>query len=199
MDPRAFAQLYQPYADVVSRGTGIDPGVLLAQWANETAWGSVVVGNNLGNIRCSPTTFCQYATLEDFSLACIATWQNGYYAAVLAAVGVEAQLAAVCASPWSGGHYGGNLHPFYDPLEVYIVANLDPNDPIVAELRNRIDAIFEGAGPTTGHSWKAGETILGAVAKPAPPDPTLGAKIDALTAAVNALTAKLSNLTLKAA
>jgi hypothetical protein len=23
------------------------------------------------------------------------------------------------ASPWSSGHYGGNLHPFYDPLEAY--------------------------------------------------------------------------------
>ncbi|HXN90100.1 MAG TPA: glucosaminidase domain-containing protein [Candidatus Sulfotelmatobacter sp.] len=196
MDPRAFAQLYQPHADVVSRGTGIDPGVLLAQWANETAWGSVVVANNLGNIRCSPTTFCKYATLEDFSLACIATWQNGYYAAVLAAVGVEAQLAAVCASPWSGGHYGGNLHPFYDPLEVYIVANLDPNDPIVAELRNRIDTIFEGA-PSA--KWQAFLDAKFAALPAAPPDPTLGAKIDALTAAVNALTAKLSNLTLKAA
>jgi hypothetical protein len=103
----------------VSAGTGIDPVVLLAQWANETAWGSVVIGNNLGNIRCSPTTFCRYATLGDFATACVATWHNGNYAAVLAAVGAEAQLAAVCASPWSSGHYGGNLHPFYDPLEVY--------------------------------------------------------------------------------
>jgi hypothetical protein len=103
----------------VSDGTGIDSAVLLAQWANETAWGTVVAGNNLGNIRCSPTSFCRYATLDDFATACIATFHNGFYGGVLAATTPEAQLSALVASPWSANHYGGNLHPFYDPVEVY--------------------------------------------------------------------------------
>src|SRR6267143_4017112 len=116
MTPAEFAATYNPTAHAVGRGTGIDNVVLLAQWANETAWGTVVVGNNLGNIRCSPTTFCRYATLDDFATACIATFHNGYYNAVLAATTAEAQLAALVASPWDSGHYGGTLHPFYDPL-----------------------------------------------------------------------------------
>ena len=119
MTPAQFAAAYRPTARTVSEGTGIDDVVLLAQWANETAWGTVVVGNNLGNIRCSPTTFCQYPSLGAFATDCIATFHNGFYDAVLAAKTPEAQLAALVASPWSSGHYGGNLHPFYDPLEAY--------------------------------------------------------------------------------
>ncbi len=117
MTPANFAGNYGATADQVAAGTGIDPIVLQAQWANETAWGTVVVGNNLGNIRCSSTTFCQYATLADFAVACIATWHNGYYGAVLSATTADAQLAAICASPWSSGHYGGSLAAFYTPLE----------------------------------------------------------------------------------
>ncbi len=119
MTPAAFAAAYVSTARAVSDGTGIDSAVLLAQWANETAWGTVVVGNNLGNIRCSPTTFCRYASLADFATDCIATFHNGNYGPVLAARTPEAQLAAIVASPWSSDHYGGNLHPFYDPLEAY--------------------------------------------------------------------------------
>ena len=119
MTPAQFAATYNPTAQAVGGGTGIDNVVLLAQWANETAWGAVVVGNNLGNIRCSPTTFCRYASLADFVTACIATFHNGYYNAVLAATTAEAQLAALVASPWDSNHYGGTLRPFYDPLEAY--------------------------------------------------------------------------------
>lgn len=119
MTPGDFAARFGDTARVVSAGTGIDPIVLLAQWANETAWGTQLAGNNLGNIRCSPTTFCRYATLDDFAAACIATFHNGFYGAVLAATTAQDQLAAIVASPWSSGHYGGSLQSFYDPLEVY--------------------------------------------------------------------------------
>jgi hypothetical protein len=115
MTPQQFAGAYLHTAQLVTAGTGIDAYVLLAQWANETDWGNVVIGNNLANIRCSPTTFCQYATLEDFAQACIATFHNGYYGAVLAATTPVAQLAAIVASPWDSGHYGGSLAAFYFP------------------------------------------------------------------------------------
>jgi hypothetical protein len=119
MTPGDFAAAFGPTARLVSAGTGIDPVVLLAQWANETAWGTAVVGNNLGNIRCSPTSFCRYVSLEDFAAACVATFHNGFYDAVLAAPTADAQLAAIVASPWSSGHYGGSLQSFYVPLEVF--------------------------------------------------------------------------------
>jgi hypothetical protein len=119
MTPETFAATYRPTADLVSAGTGIDPIALLSQWANETAWGTVVVGNNLGNIRCSPTTFCRYATLRDFADGCISTFHNGYYEAVLAAKDAVSQLNAIVASPWAAGHYGGSLMAYYNQLEAY--------------------------------------------------------------------------------
>lgn len=109
MTPTDFANTYLETANDVSRGTGINLGALLAQWGVETAWGSEIFNlNNLANIRCSPTTFCQYATLDDFVAGCIATWLNGNYAGVLASVGlpVTDQLTAIGQSPWSADHYG---------------------------------------------------------------------------------------------
>jgi hypothetical protein len=138
--PPDFASTYAPYADAVSHGTGIDAGVLLAQWGVETAWGNAINNlNNLGNIRCSPTTFCQYATLDDFVLACIATWHNGFYGAVLAATGAPPadQIAAIGQSPWSGQHYGSppgqHIQDAYKEIP-------DVTDPIVIE---KLDAILE--------------------------------------------------------
>ena len=172
MTPAQFVATYGGTAQVVSSGTGIDNVVLMAQWANETAWGTVVVGNNLGNIRCSPTTFCSYASLDDFASACIATFHNGFYDAVLSATTAEAQLAALVASPWSSNHYGGTLHPFYDPLEAY---ELTPTqDAELTELVNGIRDIsgalfFPASDPTYGNFAKLFEAKLKAAAANPPP------------------------------
>lgn len=138
MTPQQFVAAYLPTAQRVSAGTGIDSFVLLAQWANETAWGAVIRGNNLGNIRCSPTSFCQYATLDDFADAAVRTFHNGYYPNVLAATTVAAQLAAIVASPWSSGHYGGSLQSFYEPLEA-----LDLTPDQAQELKDTNDKTTE--------------------------------------------------------
>jgi hypothetical protein len=105
----AFIANFGGVADQVASGTGLSRWSLLVQWANETATGTQIFNrNNLANIRCSPSTFCQYATLADFADAAIATWHNGFYGAVLATAGqsVSNQLLAIGASPWSAGHYG---------------------------------------------------------------------------------------------
>lgn len=93
----------------MTAGTGISRWALLVQWANETALCTQISNrNNLGNIRCSPTTFCQYATLDDFARDTIATWHNCFYGGVLAAAGqpVRDQLLSIGALPWDGGRYG---------------------------------------------------------------------------------------------
>jgi hypothetical protein len=125
--PAEFHSAYRGCADEVSAGTGIDPIALLAQWANETAWGQAVFGNNLGNIRCSPSTFCRYPTLDDFALAAIAVFHNGLYEPVLAADNAISQLEAIVASPWDSGHYGGSLDAYYTPLEEF---ELTPDEHI---------------------------------------------------------------------
>lgn len=198
MTPAQFASAYGTVARTVSDGTGIDSAVLLAQWANETAWGTAVAGNNLGNIRCSPTSFCRYATLDDFAAACTATFHDGFYNAVLAAATPEAQLAAIVASPWSSGHYGGNLHPFYDPLEVY---EMTPNEDATL---NRSDSILSGArlnSKAVDQALIDIEKEVKAIASPPPAKvdltPVLTA-IAAVKADVDALAAKVASLTLKA-
>lgn len=141
MTPEQFAAAYRSTANLVSAGTGIDPVALLSQWANETAWGTVVVGNNLGNIRCSPTTFCKYATLQDFAQACIATFHNGNYNAVLAAGNAVSQLAAIVASPWSSGHYGGSLMAYYAQVEAY---EMTPDEyAVLVETRDKGNEVWD--------------------------------------------------------
>jgi hypothetical protein len=202
--PAQFAAAYNDTARAVGSGTGLDNVVLLAQWANETAWGTVVNGNNLGNIRCSPTTFCRYASLADFATACIATFHNGYYNAVLAATTAEAQLAAIVASPWSSGHYGGNLHPYYDPLEAYEMTPAQDAalTEALAGVRDLNGALFyEANDPKYGYFVKLFEGKLKAAAANPPPatvdfKPVLDAiaqvqtALAGLTTAVTAIKAK---------
>ncbi len=223
MTPAAFAATYGSTARAVSAGTGIDPVVLLAQWANETQWGTQVSGNNLGNIRCG-TGFCQYATLADFAAACIATFHNGFYGPVLSARTAEAQLAAIVASPWAAGHYGGNLHPFYDPLEDFemtpqehdwlqqlhdswLTRSANPTGPTatlldtwiiargqIADVQKKITAIPPGSTDLT--------PVLNAIAtNDADLDTAIASLATSLTAvktAGDALAAQLAKLTLKA-
>jgi len=186
MTPAQFAGSYNPTARAVGAGTGIDNVVLLAQWANETAWGTAVAGNNLGNIRCSPTNFCSYASLDDFATACIATFHNGFYNAVLAAKTPEDQLAALVASPWSSGHYGGNLHPFYDPLEAYEMT------PAQDQTLNAIYGILSGArlpSKAADQALKDIEAAVHAIQKPPAPVVDFKPVLDAIAQVQTALAA----------
>lgn len=120
MTPAEFHNAYRDCADQVAAGTNIDPIALLSQWANETAWGTYWQGapTNLANIRNGPGGAIQpYASLDVFAQDCIATFHNGYYQPVLDATNAIDQLAAIVASPWSAGHYGGTLMPYYTQLE----------------------------------------------------------------------------------
>lgn len=131
--PDGFAATYQPQADAVAAGTGIDPLVLLAQWGVETAWGQAIDNeNNLANIRCiagAPCLdgFAQFGSLDAFVQAAIATWHNGFYSDVLAASGAAAQLAAIGASPWDAGHYDNGGGPGSSLVEAFaLIARGDP-------------------------------------------------------------------------
>lgn len=117
MTPPQFIAAYMATAQKVSAGTGIAPVVLLAQWANETAWSTSWAGApfNLGNIENKGVVIA-YPSLDAFAQACIATFHNGFYNAVLAARNPIDQLNAIVASPWSAGHYGGSLMSFYQPI-----------------------------------------------------------------------------------
>jgi hypothetical protein len=109
---QAFIDRFGPTADKVAAGTGINRWALLVQWAVETAIGSAVFGNNPGNIRCGPSTFCNFATLDDFAAAAVATWHSTAppplepWRAQAAGKAMRDQLLAIGGSPWDAGRYG---------------------------------------------------------------------------------------------
>lgn len=202
MTPADFASRYRATAEQVSLGTGIDPIALLTQWAAETAWGTVVIGNNLGNIRCSPTTFCQYATLSDFAVSCIATFHNGFYQPVLAANNAVDQIAAIVASPWSAGHYGGSLAAFYTQLEGLEMTPDEHNTLYAIQaIVNRIEIDVTGqAGTILAESLSAKLDALKAQIAAIPPGagltPAQAQQLSTTLSDVQAILAKLSPLTL---
>lgn len=205
MTPADFHAAYRPCADQVYAATGIDSLCLLAQWANETAWGQVVVGNNLGNIRCSSTSFCRYATLDDFAQAASAVWHQTAFinnefprgfepfrAAAAAANNSDAVLAQIVASPWSAGHYGGSLAAYYTPLEGFELtpAQADQLARIYRAIFFPADPADPYAGAITGLIKAQTDPILKAVeALPGgggtePPEP---AEPKTITLTINAI------------
>ncbi len=50
-NPQEFAAWMTPYAEQASAATGLDVGLIIAQWGNETAWGTEFAQqNNIGNV-----------------------------------------------------------------------------------------------------------------------------------------------------
>jgi Mannosyl-glycoprotein endo-beta-N-acetylglucosaminidase len=175
--PAEFADRFRPQAEAVGHGTGILGDVLLAQWAIETAWGDQINNaNNLGNIRCLDAVpcvdgFAQFASLDSFVLNCVATWHNGMYPGVLAAIGAGAQLDAIGASPWSGQHYGGppysKLHEAYRKLARPKTAT--SGDSSMAILTHptqpgRLDLVYVGDDAAVHHAY--GFSLADLLAKP---------------------------------
>lgn len=116
MTPKAFVKAYKPYAVTASKKTSISYGVILAQWALESGWGTSTLAvkcHNLGGIRFyghAGTTnrkgFACYPTYTAFTADYIHTMNLPYYKKVRSAVGVNAECYQLGLSPYSASHYG---------------------------------------------------------------------------------------------
>jgi flagellum-specific peptidoglycan hydrolase FlgJ len=116
MTPKAFAARYKPAAVLASKATGVLPGVILAQWAHETGWGTSVLArkcDNMAGIRFyghKGTTnrggFACYRSMAGFVADYVHTLKLPYYLKVRRAKGALAQISALGKSPWSASHYG---------------------------------------------------------------------------------------------
>ena len=126
MTPAEFVAKYQPIADQCSaRAKGLDPNVILAQFAIETAtvagWGTsplCVDHLNLAGIShfngwANSGGFCSFPTLDDFVVAWGQVINNGLYDGVLNSVNesADAQATALGASPWAASHYNDGNGP----------------------------------------------------------------------------------------
>lgn len=116
MTPAQFQAAFTSYAEQAAAGTGLLPGLFLAQWAVETAYASSFAGTfNLGNITRggSQFGFVNYGSYTQAVDAEILLLHDAPYAGVLAAAGADLgqQCIALGASPWDAGHYDNGGGP----------------------------------------------------------------------------------------
>jgi hypothetical protein len=145
MTPQAqnFSDRFGNCADEVAAGTGLNRWALLVQWAVETGTGSQVFGNNLGNIRCSSTSFCQYASLDDFAQHAISVWHSPWpppiepWRAAAAGQPMQTQLVAFGESPWDAGHYNNGGGPGSSLIAVWQQEFGGIGDPVVPVIKPR--------------------------------------------------------------
>lgn len=118
-----------PYAQQAHSQTGVLTSVILAQWANETAYGGPdwSVFHNPGNVG-DPVAGGQmvYPTLQAGVDAYISTMLLSYYDAVRAATTWQAQASALGRSPWAASHYGSP--PGEDLVQIIIANDLTQYD-----------------------------------------------------------------------
>lgn len=104
---QGFLNAVLPYAQEGHARTGVLVSVILAQWADETGWGTSeawVTGHNPAGI--SPGGVI--ASYPDIAAGVQAWWETmleAFYDPVRAARGWQAQASALGDSPWAAGHY----------------------------------------------------------------------------------------------
>jgi hypothetical protein len=103
-----------PYARRAHTATGALTSVILAQWADETAYGGPdwSVDHNPGNVGSfTGRPVNSFPTLTAGVAAYIQTMLDPDYAAVRSAVGYVAQSIALGESPWAASHYDDGNGP----------------------------------------------------------------------------------------
>lgn len=109
----AFIAALAPAAATVSRSTGIDPRLVLAQWALESGWsttGAYTARFNLAGITNGRKKFIAFSSLSAFMNTYIKIMNGTTYNSVRDANGLWPQEYALASSPWSETHYiGGGL------------------------------------------------------------------------------------------
>ncbi len=124
MTPDEFAAKYLSIAQECSaKASGLDPRVILAQFADETGWGTSplcldhlnLAGISHFNGWANSGGFCSFPTLADFVVAYGQVINNGLYGAVLAAAkageSADAQAKALGESDWAASHYDNGGGP----------------------------------------------------------------------------------------
>jgi hypothetical protein len=121
----SFFSDYVGDADTAGQQSSMWPGVILAQWADETGYGTsnaFVHGNNYAGVSGSGGV--NYYPSKTAGLAAyIQTINLSYYNDVRAAyaIGPFEQMVQLGKSPWAGGHYdaNGTGQPGIDLINIY--------------------------------------------------------------------------------
>jgi hypothetical protein len=106
-----FVQQMLPYARQASQATGVHVPVILAQWGDETGWGTSELwsnDHNLAGVEGASGLLLHCGSIEEGVQGYIACMNQDHYTSVREAQGWQAQTVALGQSHWDGGHY--NLH-----------------------------------------------------------------------------------------
>jgi hypothetical protein len=115
-NPAGFASSMMSYAEQASAATGLDVGLIIAQWGNETAWGTEFAEpNNIGNIGVySGGPNYSYPTLAAGVQAYINFMNGGYmakYKAQWMGQSANEQAVIIGSSGYAGGGYNDGGGP----------------------------------------------------------------------------------------
>lgn len=129
MTPALFVETYGKLADRASAQSGINRWAILAQWADETGWGTshlAVHDANLAGIECTGRYACdggfsKYPLLDIFVKDWVHVMSFPNYAHIPrgANTDVIATCKAIGESPWAGGHYSGGGYPGSDLVGIW--------------------------------------------------------------------------------
>jgi hypothetical protein len=158
------------YAIQAASQTGLDYKVILSQWIAENGW-TTPKNFNFGNIMVPGTH-----TVETYSngLAGVDAYvkflQQSNYKGIMATAGgtPTAQMAAIVASPWDAGHYGGDGSSLVNVYNSVAGASLGPTtaaghgsgetvastQPPSIGLSNQLKAL-QGTAQGSGTGWAA--------------------------------------------
>lgn len=133
-DPEAFVRQMKPYAEIAHEGTGLPVNFLLAQWAEESGYGTSSLAqyyNNFGGIKDAGTGgYRQYSTADEFAHDVIRIYtEHSQYAKLLADARNDASLKTLfndlsrCGYA-SSKNYGEKIRTQYLPTIDEILESL---------------------------------------------------------------------------
>ena len=177
----AFANEMKPWAQMASQQTGLDPSVILAQWGNETGWGTSYQWTRNFNpagigITSDAVTGEGYGSIAGGVKAYIDFFNgNSRYQAVKDANGAEAQAIALGNSGWAAGKYDNGSGPGSDLMATIPnltsatgqTTNADPNakqSTAVGYAQSQIGTNYVWGGEAKGQGFDCSGLVQAAYA-----------------------------------
>lgn len=109
---QSFIQTYGPLAQQVGRQLGVDPRLILGQWALESGWGvggGAANGGNMAGIKNQNGQYEVYRTPQEFADAYTRFLQNPRYQGAIGAGGNADQFFGALKR---GGYFGADLNQY---------------------------------------------------------------------------------------
>lgn len=129
MTPAQFVNTFLPEAQICAQGTGLNPCLFLAQWADETGWGVSSAFSNCRNLAgINPFNgypdcqgYARFSSYTQSAQAEVEVLHNGLYDGVLASAGqsFNSQASALGNSPWATGKYNDGGGPGSSLISIF--------------------------------------------------------------------------------